>query len=128
MSEEKKRIQEISELAEFVCDLGSATAKSLEDGKLSLSDSLYFVKSALAAPKAFIGISQVADEYLDLDEAEKAELKKVIAEHLELPEGEKNVEAIAENILNMAVELSSAVKGIMGALTKPEAPVEAPAQ
>lgn len=107
----EKGIKELSELAEFVCELGNGLGKSLEDGKISLADALHFTKAALAAPKAFMGIGQVSEEYFDMSDAEQAELKALVAAKLDLPQ--EGVETIVENIINAAVELNLALAAII---------------
>lgn len=106
-----KDIKELKELLEFVCELGNASGKSLEDGKISFSDALHFSKAAMVSPAAFIGIGQVADEYFDLDDAERAELNAFAAEKLDLPQD--GIESIVENVIQAALQLSGALKQIL---------------
>lgn len=113
MAEEKKGIKELSELAEFVCELGNAMGKALEDGKLSLGDALLFVKAALAAPKALIGISEVEAEFFDLDASEKQILHDLVMAKLDLPQ--ETAEGIVESVINVAIEMSDALKAIVEA-------------
>ena len=113
MSEEKKGIENLKELATFVCEMGNGSGKALEDGKLTIADAVHFAKAGVSAPAAFIGIGQVDNEYFDLDEAEKAELNAHIAQKLDLPQD--NIETITESILKGIIELSGAMKQILQA-------------
>ena len=106
-----KNIDDLKEMAVFLCELGNAIDQSAADGKMSISDALYFVKAALSAPKAFIGISNIKEEYLDLNDAEKVELNKLIADTLEL--AEDKIEGVVESVLKVAFELNGAINLII---------------
>lgn len=102
--------KELGELAEFLCALGTAIDKSTKDG-FTWSDSLNFTQAIVLAPSAFIGISNVDEEYFDLTDTEKAELKALISAKLAL--SNEQVSTIVESVVNVALELNGVLKAIL---------------
>lgn len=115
--------ENLSELAVFCCNVGNAVDKSLSDKKISFTDSINFTAAVMSAPAAFMSISQVDKEYFDLDDAEKTELKTLVAEKLDLAADQ--VESIVEGIINMAIQWNSLVASMLkvkqAAVVTPEA-------
>lgn len=105
--------KELTELAEFLCELGNGIGNSLVDGKISIQDAANFARAAVTAPAALMGITQVSEEYFNLDVEAKNQLKAFIASKLALPASQENIAAIAENVISVAVELNTVLKSIL---------------
>lgn len=109
--ETMQNINELKDLASFVCAVGDAVGKSMADGKVDASDLANLVPAILAAPKAFMGLGMVADEYFNLDEAAKAELFTLVQTQLDIPQ--KSVESIVEMIIKIALDFNTVVAAVV---------------
>lgn len=109
--------KELTELAEFLCELGNGIGNTLVDGKVTIQDAANFARAAVTAPAAFMGITQVSEEYFNLDAEAKNQLKAFIATKLALPASQENIAAIAENVISVAIELNTVLKSIIGVKT-----------
>ncbi len=82
--------------------------KSLQDGKLSLTDSMYFLSAVKEAPAAFSGMGKIPAELADLDDAEKSIMKQLIEKELDLPQDQ--VEEYLEQALKLLVSVADLVR------------------
>ena len=114
----RQGIQETKDVVKFVIRLGEAGAKSLEDGKFSVSDLSNFINAAGALPAAIGGIGSVPAELKDMDVDERAELLAYIKEEFDI--AEENIEAVVEKALTAVIGLFDLIKEII-ALTKASA-------
>jgi len=117
-AEVRQGIQETKDVVKFVIRLGEAGAKSLEDGKFSVSDLSNFINAAGALPAAIGGIGSVPAELKDMDVDERAELLAYIKEEFDI--AEENIEAVVEKALTAVIGLFDLIKEII-ALTKASA-------
>ena len=106
-------MKEITELATFLCDLGNGIDKSLEDGKIQWTDALNFVTAVTDSAAAFMGISQVSEEYFNLTDQQKAELRAHISAKLQLSNA--SVATITDNVISVALQLNVVLKAILQA-------------
>jgi hypothetical protein len=109
-------IKETRELLLFVIEFGNALGKSLEDGKISVLELGNFIGSLGAVAPAFEGIADLPTEIKDLDEAEKAELVKLVEDRFDIPQD--GVEALIEKGLKTGVALAEFVNDVVGVLKK----------
>ena len=100
-------IQETKELVGFVLSVGEGVA-ALADGGVSFSDVVKFVEAARRAPAGIGGVGMVLPELKDLDEAEKAELKKFVEEDFDIPQD--SVELAIEAAFKVGIDLSDLLK------------------
>jgi hypothetical protein len=101
-------INETKDVVLAAVALGNAVSKSLEDGKIGISDVGSFVGAVTALPAALAGIGQVKAELADLDDAEKAELLAAVKSHFDI--ADDKVEAIVEDSLKLVVALHGFVR------------------
>ena len=81
---EKKGVKDLSEAIVFAITLGEAVELGLQDGKLGLEDLGLLVVPFTKAPDAVEGISNIKDEIMDLDAAERGVLNQMIKDELDL--------------------------------------------
>jgi hypothetical protein len=110
-------IQNLKELSNLVLDVAVGIEKSLVDGKVSFSDALNFKEVLFSILPAIKDITQVDEEYFDLDESEMNELKAHIANRLELDPKNESVEKIAEMVINLIIESSALISELFKAKT-----------
>jgi len=105
-------IKETTELLRFVMRLGVQSARSLEDGKITLSDiGALWALSPTVVP-AFNGIPSIPKELGDLTESELAELLAVAAEEIgQLPN--ENLKVYVTKALNIGINLVKFVSGLI---------------
>lgn len=83
---EKTGVKNVKELVvDFGAELGNALAKTLDDGKFTLAESLNFVPALMKAPAAIEGIEDIDDELADMDDDEYDSLIRDFKERLQLP-------------------------------------------
>ncbi len=116
-------VKESKELVVFAAKLVSSCEKAASDG-IQLADSLKLIDPLMAAPAALLGIDKVIPEFSDLDPVEAEELKGAIAEALDL--SNDVVEAVAEEVLGVALQLAAAIAAMKAAkaVVAPSAPAE----
>ena len=78
-------IKETKEVLNFIVSLANASAKMMDDGKISLMELPMFISPITKLPSALEGLSSVPAEVIDLNEKEKQELITFVQEKLELP-------------------------------------------
>lgn len=83
------------------------TMESLDDGEISVRDSMNFFDSLQALIPALSGISSVGKEFADLDDSEKKELKSFITGDFDI-ENDK-VEIYVEKFLHGVLVLSELI-------------------
>lgn len=105
-------IKESKELIKGAISALNGLGKSLEDGKLSLSDSVHFLQAARDLPAALSGSSTVFDELVDLDDAERKEIMDMIEKELDLPQDQ------AEQYLEAALKLLVSAADLLKFLKK----------
>jgi len=96
-------IEELKDVIAVAARIGNATGKVLEDDHFDWSELVEFVPALIALPEAVSGISQVPLELLDLDEAERAELKDYLASEFNIPQ--ENLETAIEDHARVIIEL-----------------------
>lgn len=111
MSEEKG-IKELKEAVEFVAILASAADKATQDG-LGVEDVALFLPAITLAPTAFAGLDEAKLELDDLSQDELTELKKALADKLDL--ADDKLEGLVEKSIGLVVEIVGLVKEV-GAL------------
>lgn len=91
-------IKETKEVLDFVFALVTALSKSLDDGKLDLTDALEFLPSLTKAGAAFSDMSLIPAEMADLSDEERQALVAYAKANLDLPDDnlEKNLELAIE--------------------------------
>lgn len=96
-------IKETKELVSWTCQLVNVLGVSLADGKLDLTD-LWRLGSVLAnSSRALEGADKVAVEFLDLSDAEKAELLALVKTEFDIPQ--ESVEAYVKAAIVAAAKL-----------------------
>lgn len=102
-------VTETKDLVVLMAKLGTAVAESLEDdGKVSLSDLANFIDPVTAIPAAISGITDIDDEFVNMTEADKMELKQAFQAELDLADDE--LEGKFEAAFSAALELAKAVE------------------
>ena len=104
----KHGIKETKEALDLVFSIANGIGRSLEDGKFSYSDLVYFFAAMQAAPSAMDGADKIAAELKDLDRAEIEELRRFAIAKFDIPQDE--VEARIEKGLNTAIGLIQTVQ------------------
>ncbi len=94
------------EALQLIVSVANAAGKSLEDGKVGLTDLLNFVRAVQDIGPAIQGIDQVPAELANLSDDDKAELFQVVAS-LDLPSDQ--VEAYVEKGLKAALLLAELI-------------------
>lgn len=96
-------IVETKEALGFILTFGNAVGKSLEDGRMGITDLSHFVGLIATLPPAMNDAGKIPSELKDLDAAEKAELLDYAVEVFDLPQD--GIEAKVEKYLKLAVDL-----------------------
>jgi hypothetical protein len=99
--------------------LANGVAKSLEDGKVNLSDLPNLIPVATALPGAVSAALQYQDvraELGDISAEERAELAQLIRDEISFPERFGNAEALVETIGGFLDDLATAVVGLVETL------------
>ena len=102
----KYGIQETKDVVITLTSIANAASNALKDGKVSLLELPSFIVPLTKLPAAFSGISQVPNELNDLNEEEKADLIRFIAEELDV---DANAEAIVSLALSVAYEIKKLI-------------------
>jgi hypothetical protein len=110
-------IKETKECLNFALSLGSAIARSLEDGKFSFSDLVYFFSAMQTATDAIEGAQYIPGELADMSKEEKAELIRFATSkfNIEQKDVERRIElgfATALNLVELINEFTGNVKNI----------------
>lgn len=90
-------INETTDVLNFGISLANALIKSLEDGKIQLTELASFVSPLTKIPSALSGISLVPAELGDLTDEEMTTLKSVVQDQLEVDD-ERAIEIIEKSI------------------------------
>lgn len=80
MTEEKKGIEEIKDVLDFVFSFVEAVGKAKKDGEMSWTDARYFIDPVKKLFEAVDDIEEVLPEIDDLDEEEYDELVEYVRE------------------------------------------------
>lgn len=107
-----------------VAEIGSASAKVMEDGKVSLGD-LRYAPALLNGIKSASGVNykELLPEAKDMSEGEQAEIAQAFREHFVLKADAADVEATIEEGLVLVLSAIDAVLGFVkvSAAVKPAA-------
>jgi len=95
-------IKETKDVLACIISLANGMGKSLEDGKLSMTDIGYFLDMFMGIPAAIENISEVPEEIKDLSEEELRELKEMVVDEFDIPQDE--AEEIIETALGLGIE------------------------
>lgn len=79
-------IKETKDLIIALAVIGAATGKSLEDGKITLTDVGIYFPALMKFPAAIAGIGDVPKELADLDPTELAELEETLVNEFDIPQ------------------------------------------
>lgn len=96
-------IKETKEALGGVIALGNATGKSMEDGKISWTDSANYLAAIMQLPGAIAGAGEIPEELKDLDDNEKAALIAYVKTEFDIPN--EKVEGIVEEGLALAYQI-----------------------
>jgi hypothetical protein len=97
-------IENTKKVVAFVGDLAEASAEILADGKVTRGEVLLKgVPLALRSLSVFTTIQEVPKELNDLSDAERAELRKAVAEYFNLPN--ENAEKIGEQTIFVFLQI-----------------------
>ena len=110
----------LKELVLFVIELAEGIVKSLEDDKVTITDAVNLVPAVKAALPAFEGISDVGQEFADLDDEEQLEIIEYVKSEFDL--AEKEVEAFIESAFATAMNLVELVQDGIELFSKEEDP------
>lgn len=102
-TKEKIGIKETSDVLRFGLSLVKACAFSLADGKLTITDAIYFKNVILTFSDAIIDIKKVPSELADLDESEIKILKKIAQDEFSVPV--EKLETAIKSALGIALDL-----------------------
>lgn len=115
-------MKNLLELTDFVLDIGNGIGKSLADGKIGLDDAFNFKDALFSMLPAIKGISQVDDDFFNLNEGEQEVYKAHVASKLQLDPSQHNIEEIAENVLDVIISFNGLIGKLVGYhAPKPEA-------
>lgn len=106
-------IKNLEAAAEFIIDIALGVEASLKDGKVTLSDAFEFKNALFNALPAFKGLSELDDEYFDLNDAEAEELKHFISQKLALAPNHASIEGISEIVLNLVIESHNLIASLV---------------
>lgn len=104
----KTKLDELKELAEFGCSLGSAIGTALADGKVEIAEVGLLLPPAMLAPVAFAGVSDAVSALANLSTEDAASLKSHIESKFDIPQD--NLEAKIEAGLGLALDVWSRVQ------------------
>lgn len=121
---EKLGIENLKELSSLILRTANGVSASLKDGEVSWKDALNFKEAVFAILPAIKGISEVDDEYFDLDDAEVVELKAFIAKELQLDPSHENIEMVVESVMSIVISFNEILGVIVGVKSTPEASEE----
>lgn len=110
MPEEKFGIENIKDLIGFGLDASQAVQKAKEDGKVDWKDGFLFIPLLPKIPAAVRSAADIANEYSDLSDAERAEIKAFVVEKVHA-DNEK-VEKLIEDALTLAIDVSVILEDI----------------
>lgn len=96
-------MKQTKEFLKFVFSLTEGVFSALEDGKIGLSDLMFFVGAFKELSGAFEDINLVVKEIGELDEAKKNELKAWAAAEFDI--ANDGLEVAIESGLNICLEL-----------------------
>ena len=80
MAEEKRGIEEVKDVLDFMFSFIDAVGKAKEDGEMSWSDARHFIDPVKKLFEAVEDIEEVLPEIVDLDESEYDELVAYVRE------------------------------------------------
>jgi hypothetical protein len=101
-------IEEVKDVISVAAAIGNATGKVLQDDRFDWGELVEFVPALIALPEAVSGISHVPSELLDLDEAEKEQLKKFLIDEFDIPQ--RDLETVIEDHAKVIIDLWDLVK------------------
>jgi len=84
-----------------------ALDKRLDDGKLSLVEGITLVPKLTKLPQIIADFESIKNEFLDLDEIEKAEINQFIKDELDLVNDK--VEDLIESVFDLGLAVASVV-------------------
>lgn len=68
----------------FVLDFVADAQKAMADGRFQITDSFLFIDNVIQVPKAIGAAKQFYAEFLDMDEADEAEILAYVTERLQV--------------------------------------------
>jgi hypothetical protein len=101
-------IEELKDVIAVAARIGNATGKVLEDNKFDWSELVEFVPALIALPEAISGIGLVGAEMLDLDEAERVEIKQFLVDEFNIPQSD--LETAIEDHAKVLIDLATLVQ------------------
>jgi hypothetical protein len=101
-------IEQSKDMLKFVISLGNTLGKTLEDGKIGLTEIPQFLSPMLLAPSAISGAAEIPAEFSDLTDEEKAELVEFVKSEFDLPQDK--IEAAVEDGLKLVADIHRFVK------------------
>lgn len=101
-------ITETKELAGFLCSLGNAIGKSVDDGDFGFTDVIHFVDALKKAFAALSNLGEIATEMVDLSGDERRELQEYIIKEFDIPQD--TAEIIVESGLDIALDLFALIQ------------------
>ena len=97
MAEEKRGIEEVKDVLDFMFSFIDAVGKARKDGEMSWGDARYFIDPVKKLFDAVEDIDEVLPEIVDLDEAEYDELVAYVREKWDYDE--ENLEWVVDTAI-----------------------------
>lgn len=104
-------IDELKDIVDFNIAIINAVWEAAQDGKIGLTDLPEFFGAMKKLPAAINGLDEGVKDFLDLDSAEREELKKMIEKGVDLDS--EFAEEIAEYLLKSSLYLGIAAKKVL---------------
>jgi hypothetical protein len=101
-------IKELTEVVDFVIELGNGVGLAVADGKITLGDLGDFLPAARAAMPAISGIGSVDEELLDLSDEEVAEIVNHVVTKFDIPSDK--AEKLVEEALELGLKVFKFIK------------------
>lgn len=93
-------MKETKEAVSAFISFGNALGLSLEDGKITLKDSVHFIGAIMEVPKALEGFNKIPDEIKNMTSEEQDELYLFVKEKFSIPD--ERIEKIIIDALLLA--------------------------
>lgn len=103
MEEQKMDLKETKEMLSFVLGIFNAVGKSLEDGKVDVSDIALLLGPLMKVGSAVQGAARIPSELKDLSQEESNELKEFISKEFDIPQD--HLEKVLEQSLFIVVKV-----------------------
>lgn len=100
-------IEKLKEALLVLIKFSEALDKRLDDGKLSLVEGITLVPKLTKLPQIIADFESIKNEFLDLDEVEKAQISQFIKDELDLEND--GVEALIESVFDLGLSITAVV-------------------